>query len=84
MHIGEAVAIQFFFSFFLFLLVIIVSFVRRLEEKISDMESENQVLRQQTLLKSPVKKILEHPPIPVIPVKFSVNLLIFLSHLSLC
>ncbi|WRX08322.1 IQ motif [Theobroma cacao] len=41
--------------------------MHRLEEKISDMESENQVLRQQTLLKSPVKKILEHPPIPVIP-----------------
>ncbi|XP_021280021.1 myosin-6-like [Herrania umbratica] len=41
--------------------------MHRLEEKISDMESVNQVLRQQTLLNSPVKKILEHPPIPVIP-----------------
>ncbi|XWS36516.1 hypothetical protein CRYUN_Cryun20dG0091400 [Craigia yunnanensis] len=41
--------------------------MHRLEEKISDMESEKQVLRQQTLLNSPAKKILEHPPIPVIP-----------------
>ncbi|XWS31345.1 hypothetical protein CRYUN_Cryun23aG0068500 [Craigia yunnanensis] len=40
--------------------------MHRLEEKISDMESENQVLRQQTLLNSPVKKISQHPPIPVI------------------
>ncbi|XVF32292.1 hypothetical protein REPUB_Repub17cG0069500 [Reevesia pubescens] len=40
--------------------------MHRLEEKISDMESDNQVLRQQTVLSSPVKKISQHPPIPVI------------------
>ncbi|KAK8521766.1 hypothetical protein V6N13_021842 [Hibiscus sabdariffa] len=39
----------------------------RLEEKILDMESENQVLRQQTLLNTPVKKISEHLHIPVTP-----------------
>ncbi|XP_052479785.1 myosin-6-like isoform X2 [Gossypium raimondii] len=38
-----------------------------LEEKISDIESENQVLRQQTLLNSPVKKVSQLPPIPVFP-----------------
>ncbi|XWS76162.1 hypothetical protein CRYUN_Cryun01aG0152800 [Craigia yunnanensis] len=41
--------------------------MHRLEEKILDMEPETQVLRQQTLLDSPVKKISMHPPIPVIP-----------------
>ncbi|GMI85728.1 ARABIDOPSIS MYOSIN 2, MYOSIN X1 2, myosin 2, MYOSIN XI-6 [Hibiscus trionum] len=41
--------------------------VYRLEEKILDMESENQVLRQQTLLNTPVKKISEHLQIPVTP-----------------
>ncbi|KAB2057051.1 hypothetical protein ES319_A11G144600v1 [Gossypium barbadense] len=38
-----------------------------LEEKISDIESENQVLRQQTLLNSPAKKVSQLPPIPVFP-----------------
>lgn len=33
--------------------------MRRLEEKISDMESENQVLRQQSLSSSPVKSVSE-------------------------
>ncbi|KAL4325114.1 hypothetical protein GQ457_11G003420 [Hibiscus cannabinus] len=41
--------------------------MHRLEEKILDMESENQVLRQQTLLSTPVKKISEHLQIPVTP-----------------
>ncbi|KAG4188866.1 hypothetical protein ERO13_A08G192400v2 [Gossypium hirsutum] len=41
--------------------------MHRLEEKIFDMESENQVLRQQTLLSTPVKKISEHLQIPVTP-----------------
>ncbi|KAK8639453.1 hypothetical protein V6N13_137831 [Hibiscus sabdariffa] len=40
--------------------------MHRLEEKILDMESENQVLRQQTLLSTPVK-ISEHLQIPVTP-----------------
>ncbi|KAJ0054257.1 hypothetical protein Pint_01627 [Pistacia integerrima] len=34
--------------------------VHKLEEKVSDVESENQILRQQTLLKTPVKKMSEH------------------------
>ncbi|XP_044493143.1 myosin-6-like [Mangifera indica] len=34
--------------------------MHKLEEKVSDMESGNQILRQQTLLKTPVKKISEH------------------------
>ncbi|KAK8285551.1 hypothetical protein V6Z12_D08G232000 [Gossypium hirsutum] len=41
--------------------------MHRLEEKILDMESENQVLRQQTLLSTPVKKISEHLQIPATP-----------------
>ncbi|GFZ13480.1 myosin family protein with Dil domain-containing protein [Actinidia rufa] len=39
--------------------------MQRLEEKISDMESENQVLRQQSLINSPVKRMSELPPTPV-------------------
>ncbi|KAE8679655.1 Myosin-14 [Hibiscus syriacus] len=39
----------------------------RHEEKFLDMESENQVLRQQTLLNTPVKKIVENLQIPVTP-----------------
>ncbi|KAK9281166.1 hypothetical protein L1049_004060 [Liquidambar formosana] len=35
--------------------------MQRLEEKFSDMESENKILRQQTLLSSPVKRTSEHP-----------------------
>uniref|UniRef100_A0A5B6YSU4 Putative Myosin 2 isoform 2 n=1 Tax=Davidia involucrata TaxID=16924 RepID=A0A5B6YSU4_DAVIN len=38
--------------------------MQRLEEKISDMESENQILRQETLLNSPVKRMSELPPTP--------------------
>lgn len=32
----------------------------RLEEKLSDMEAEDQVLRQQALFSSPVRKMSEH------------------------
>ncbi|CAL5369487.1 unnamed protein product [Camellia sinensis] len=35
--------------------------MQRLEEKISDMESENQILRQQSLFNAPVKFVSEHP-----------------------
>ncbi|KAK6940586.1 Dilute domain [Dillenia turbinata] len=38
--------------------------VQRLEEKVFDMQSENQVLRQQSLLSSPVKRAAELPPAP--------------------
>ncbi|GMH02537.1 hypothetical protein Nepgr_004376 [Nepenthes gracilis] len=38
--------------------------MQRLEEKISDMESENQILRQQSLLSPPVKVLSELSPIP--------------------
>ena len=34
-------------------------FYSRLEEKFSDVESENQILRQQALLKTPVKRIAD-------------------------
>ncbi|KAI3409534.1 uncharacterized protein J3R85_019201 [Psidium guajava] len=37
--------------------------MQRLVEKISDMESENQVLRQQTLLNSPAKRLSENSPV---------------------
>ncbi|KAM7262671.1 hypothetical protein ACFE04_000354 [Oxalis oulophora] len=40
--------------------------MHRLEEKFSDIEVENQVLRQQTLVNTPVKKS-DHPPIPASP-----------------
>jgi len=33
------------------------------------MEAENQVLRQQTLLQSPVKRMTEHLSIPTTPTK---------------
>ncbi|KAK6937695.1 IQ motif, EF-hand binding site [Dillenia turbinata] len=39
--------------------------MQRLEEKVSDMQSENQVLRQQSLLSPPVKRVAELPPAPV-------------------
>ncbi|GMN50399.1 hypothetical protein TIFTF001_019550 [Ficus carica] len=42
--------------------------MQRLEEKFSDMESENQILRQQTLLKTPVKGTSGLPPTPATPV----------------
>lgn len=38
--------------------------MHRLEEKFSDIETENQVLRQQGLLQTPAKKLSERPPIP--------------------
>ncbi|XP_077250914.1 myosin-8-like isoform X2 [Tasmannia lanceolata] len=38
--------------------------MQRLEEKLSDMESEDQILRQQVLLNSPVKVMSEHLSIP--------------------
>ncbi|KAK3193407.1 hypothetical protein Dsin_024717 [Dipteronia sinensis] len=38
--------------------------MHRLEEKFSDMESENQILRHQTLLKTPIKKISEYLSTP--------------------
>lgn len=40
-----------------------ISFIR-LEEKLSDMETEDQILRQQALLNSPVRKMSEHLAIP--------------------
>ncbi|XP_019705642.1 myosin-6 isoform X2 [Elaeis guineensis] len=43
--------------------------MQRLQEKLSNMESENQVLRQQGLLNSPVKQISEHLSIPTTPSK---------------
>ncbi|PON55539.1 Myosin [Trema orientale] len=41
--------------------------MQRLEEKFSDIESENQILRQQTLLKTPVKSTSGLPPTPATP-----------------
>ncbi|KAJ4849765.1 hypothetical protein Tsubulata_012029 [Turnera subulata] len=38
--------------------------MHRLEEKFSDMETENQVLRQQALLQTPPKKTSDRPPLP--------------------
>ncbi|KAJ6333961.1 hypothetical protein OIU78_010960 [Salix suchowensis] len=38
--------------------------MHRLEEKFSDIETENQVLRQQGLVQTPAKKVSERPPIP--------------------
>ncbi|XP_042491849.1 myosin-6-like [Macadamia integrifolia] len=38
--------------------------MQRLEEKISDLENEDQILRQQSLLNTPVKKMSEHLAIP--------------------
>ncbi|KAG6466163.1 hypothetical protein ZIOFF_076051 [Zingiber officinale] len=43
--------------------------VQRFKEKLSNMESENQILRQQTLLHSPVKRMSEHLSIPSTPTK---------------
>ncbi|XP_077227543.1 myosin-6-like isoform X2 [Tasmannia lanceolata] len=40
------------------------SAMQRLEEKLSTMESEDQILRQQILLNSPVKRMSEHLSIP--------------------
>eukprot|EP00257_Ricinus_communis_P026051 XP_025013465.1 myosin-6 [Ricinus communis] len=41
--------------------------MHRLEEKFTDMETENQILRQQSLLQTPVKKTSDRPPIPAVP-----------------
>ncbi|KAL5538472.1 hypothetical protein UlMin_045759 [Ulmus minor] len=41
--------------------------MQRLEEKFSDIETENQILRQQSLLKTPVKNSSVLPPIPATP-----------------
>ncbi|XP_042453154.1 myosin-6-like [Zingiber officinale] len=47
--------------------------VQRFKEKLSNMESENQILRQQTLLHSPVKRMSEHLSIPSTPTKHSLE-----------
>ncbi|XP_038979492.1 myosin-6-like isoform X2 [Phoenix dactylifera] len=47
--------------------------MQRLQEKLSNMESENQVLRQQALLNSPVKHISEHLSIPTAPSKHNLG-----------
>ncbi|KAL0732301.1 hypothetical protein Bca4012_008510 [Brassica carinata] len=36
--------------------------MQRLEEKISEMEAEKQIMRQQTILNTPVKTVSGHPP----------------------
>ncbi|KAA8550677.1 hypothetical protein F0562_002361 [Nyssa sinensis] len=38
--------------------------MQRLEEKFSEVKSENQILRQQALVNSPIRQISEHPPTP--------------------
>ncbi|WCJ38180.1 myosin 2 [Euphorbia peplus] len=38
--------------------------MHRLEEQFSDMETENQILRQHSVLQTPVKKTSDRPPIP--------------------
>ncbi|XP_072959114.1 myosin-6-like isoform X1 [Typha angustifolia] len=43
--------------------------VQRLQDKLANMESESQVLRQQALLHSPVKQAPEHPEVPTTPLK---------------
>ncbi|THU62385.1 hypothetical protein C4D60_Mb01t04580 [Musa balbisiana] len=43
--------------------------MQRLQEKLSNMESENQILRQQSLMHSPVKRMSEHLSIPTTPTK---------------
>lgn len=46
----------------------------RLEEKLSDMECEDQILRQQTLLVTPIKRMSEHLAIsPIKVVNYSWN-----------
>ncbi|XP_074572170.1 myosin-6-like [Curcuma longa] len=47
--------------------------VQRFKEKLSNMESENQILRQQTLLHSPVKRMSEHLSIPSTPTKHNLE-----------
>ncbi|CAA6655402.1 unnamed protein product [Spirodela intermedia] len=43
--------------------------MQRLQEKLSNMESEDQILRQKSLLNSPVKRMSEHLEIPKSPPK---------------
>ncbi|KAI0513978.1 hypothetical protein KFK09_010010 [Dendrobium nobile] len=43
--------------------------MQSLKEKLSDMETENQVLRQQSLLNSPIKPMSEHLAITTTPMK---------------
>ncbi|XP_042463506.1 myosin-6-like isoform X1 [Zingiber officinale] len=47
--------------------------VLRLKEQLSNMESENQILRQQTLLHSPVKHMSEHLSNPTTPSKHNLE-----------
>jgi hypothetical protein len=54
--------------------------VHRMEEKLGNMESENQVLRQQTLVLSPTKGLSNRFKSTV----FQVSLLYFLHSLFLC
>lgn len=41
-------------------IILLKTTMQRLEEKLSDMETEDQILRQQALLNTPVKKMSEH------------------------
>ncbi|WOL18254.1 myosin-8-like isoform X1 [Canna indica] len=41
--------------------------MQRLQEKLSNLESEDHILRQQTLLQSPIKRMSEHLSIPITP-----------------
>ncbi|KAJ6792577.1 myosin-6-like [Iris pallida] len=50
-------------------IVLLNTSMQRLTEKLSNMEAENQVLRQQTLLQSPVKRMSEHLSIVATPTK---------------
>lgn len=52
-----------------------IAFNDRLQEKLSNMESENQILRQQSLMHSPVKRMSEHLSIPTTPTKQAVIVL---------
>lgn len=52
-----------------------IAFNDRLQEKMSNMESENQILRQQSLMHSPVKRMSEHLSIPTTPTKQAVIVL---------
>ncbi|KAJ6810054.1 myosin-6-like [Iris pallida] len=50
-------------------IVLLNNSMQRLTEKLSNMEAENQILRQQTLLQSPVKRMSEHLSIVSTPTK---------------
>ncbi|XP_017698241.2 myosin-8-like [Phoenix dactylifera] len=47
--------------------------MKSLQEKLSNMESEDQILRQQTLLHAPVKRMSEHLSIPATPTKHNLE-----------